>query len=155
MRTLAGDGEKIRIDPRIFLFTKVFWKTRFLQISIKSVSYKVLFTCYLTVREQLKLKLLTLRMSNFEDIFGKSWKGSDVVIVIKTETESEKEKRLHVHSNILSFSSPVFEELLNEVTTGELKEIELVEKNYDDIVLLVKNLYPQYECKLGKSFCFF
>lgn len=92
-----------------------------------------------------------------DQIFSKPWKGSDVVMVIKTKTNSfteteetvEEEKRIHVHSNLISFFSPVFEELLNGVT-GEPKEIELVDKNYDDIVLLVKNLYPQYESKLGK-----
>lgn len=98
------------------------------------------------------------------------WKGSDVTIVTKElvkkkkkndfpkgppirDYEAEKEeieKKLHVHSNILSFSLPVFE-MLNGVTTGEPKEIELANKSYKDIVLFVKNLYPQYECNLSKS----
>lgn len=68
--------------------------------------------------------------------FSSPWKKSDVVFVVQDE-------QLHVHRQILTMQSPVFEAMLD----GHFKEarqekISLVGKDYDDMVDFLKLLYP-------------
>lgn len=79
-----------------------------------------------------------------DEHFGKPWKSSDVVLIVE-------DKKLHAHSIILSFNSPVFEEMLTSAC-GSPKVIELKDKEYKDIDFLLTKLYPQYESEEGKSF---
>lgn len=82
---------------------------------------------------------------NEDPPFSIPWEGSDATLVVEN-------KKLYVHSNMLSFSSPVFKSMF---TSGYFKEsktktIDLKGKKYDDIVTLLKMIYPQYEIDLCK-----
>ena len=81
-----------------------------------------------------------------KEIFSKGWKSADVVLVVG-------EKHLHVHSQVLSIESPVFERMFQSgFKESKSKKVEMKGKKYVDMVNILKILYPSMvidlsECK--------
>lgn len=77
--------------------------------------------------------------------FSKPWEDSDAVLIVE-------EKKLHVHSNILSFFSPVFKSMFNSgFRESKTKTVDMKDKNYDDVVNLLKMIYPQHGIDLWQA----
>ena len=75
--------------------------------------------------------------------FTQPWKNSDAILVVEDE-------ELHVHSNILSMASPVFEAMFNgNFKEAGTKKVTLDGKNYDLIETMLSFIYPMTD-RLGK-----
>ena len=103
--------------------------------------------------------------------FALQWNNSDVIIKVTTtkqpvnknneikrvnqlmtvkppttnqkESASVEEPLFHVHSVVLSLASPVFERMLqSDFKEGREKIIELPNQNMNDVLILLKILYP-------------
>uniref|UniRef100_A0A7M5WMU6 BTB domain-containing protein n=1 Tax=Clytia hemisphaerica TaxID=252671 RepID=A0A7M5WMU6_9CNID len=68
--------------------------------------------------------------------FSKPWRESDAVLVVE-------EKELHVHNDILSIASPVFDKMFNEkFKEAETKRVSLPGKSLPLIEQILKIIYP-------------
>ena len=80
--------------------------------------------------------------------FSKPWRNSDAVLVVE-------DKELHVHSNILSMSSTVFDKMFNGgFKESETKRVTLDGKSHEMIIALLSFIYPM-PSKLGERLIFF
>jgi len=58
---------------------------------------------------------------------------------------------MHVHTNILSFASPVFERMFNsDFKESKEKKVEMKEKKYIHVLHVIKMIYPQFNVEFGK-----
>lgn len=74
--------------------------------------------------------------------FSEPWEDSDVILVVEDE-------KFHVHRLILSMNSPVFKAMFkSEFKEGSSGEITLPEKKADEVLNLLKQLYPQEREKI-------
>ena len=90
-----------------------------------------------------KLKLSETLGKEEEEEFFERWKNSDVVL-------SVEEKSLHVHSQVLSVASPVFERLFRSKSKeSKTRRVEMVGKRYADVLCIIKLLYPSTVSNLG------
>jgi len=81
--------------------------------------------------------------SDEETEFYKGWKNADVVLIVE-------DKSLHVHSQVLSIASPVFERMFqSKFKEGRTKQVDMKEKKKKDVMNMLKMLYPSMEIKLG------
>ena len=76
--------------------------------------------------------------------FSQPWQNSDAVLVVE-------EKELHVHSNILSNTSPYFDKMFNgNFKESQTKRVTLEGKSFDAIEQMLKIIYPRMNADFGK-----
>jgi len=82
--------------------------------------------------------------------FSKPWQNSDAVLIVE-------EKELHVHTNILSLASTVFDKMFNgDFVESQTKRVNLEGKSYETIESLLSSIYPMensLEAKTAQICC--
>ena len=98
-----------------------------------------------------KLKSVVLQQGTKEENkkentgpFSKPWRDSDAILVVE-------EKELHVHTNILSIASPVFDNMFNgKFKEAQTKRVPLPGKSFHIIEQMLKIIYPKMDFECGK-----
>ena len=84
-------------------------------------------------------ELTKLKQDVSDSCFSKPWKNSDAVFIVQ-------KKELHVHTTVLGMASEVFGRMFSSgFKESRTKEVELKDKKFEDIELLLKMIYPQLQ----------
>ena len=93
-----------------------------------------------TVNLEVKLESTPV---NKEEPFSQAWRNSDIVLVVE-------DKLIHVHSQILGIESAVFMRMLSSgFRESKTRRVEMVGKQYKDVLNIVKTLYPGFTVAIG------